>query len=96
MRTAVAQAAIYQPMLVSIPTARQRKDMISEAILLHMPEPDFRLAVSNARRVAAHPARTARRISAICNRHGLPWEFTDSEGFRRTGHEAEASRFAQP
>jgi hypothetical protein len=85
LRTAVAQAAIYQPTLVSIPTARQRKEMVAEATLLHVPEPDFRLGVSDVRHIVAHPVRTAKRISAICKRHGLPWEFTVDEGFRWVG-----------
>ena len=90
LRTAVAQAAIYQPTLVSIPTARQRKEMIAEATLLHMPEPDFRLAASEVRGIVAHPVRTAKRISAICRRHGLPWEFTVDEGFRWVGDPTQA------
>ena len=82
LRAAVAQASIYQPILVSIPTARQKEELVCEAVLLHMPEPDFRLSVSEACRGAANQARTAKRISTICKRRGLSWEFTVEQGFR--------------
>jgi len=85
LRGAVAQAAIYQPILVRIPTEREREEMVGEAVLLHMPESEFRLCVSRVSGTVAHPARTAKRISAICRRLRLPWEFTVNEGFRRLG-----------
>jgi hypothetical protein len=96
MRIAWAQAAKYQAIVVSAPTARQREEMTSEAMLLHMPEPDFRVAVSNVSSIVAHPDRTAKRISAICRTRGVPWEFTVSRGFRwvgdHSGHAPEVSR----
>lgn len=85
LRSAVAQAAIFQPMLVGVPTVRQKQELISEAVLLHMPGPDFRLAVFQAIGRCAHPAHAAKRISAICKNAGLPWEFTLEEGFRPAG-----------
>ena len=87
MRAAMAQAANYQPIVVSVPTARQKEEMISEAMLLHMPEPDFRAAVSEVSSVVSYADRTAERISGICKAHGIPWEFTASGGFRWAGGE---------
>ena len=87
MKIAVAQAANYQAIVVSVPNQRQKREIISEAMLLHMPEPDFRLSVYEASQLVAHPERTAHRISSICKKRGIPWEFTVSEGFRWVGGE---------
>jgi hypothetical protein len=83
MTAAVSQAAHFQPILVAVPTEHEREEMTCEAILLHMPEPDFRLAVHEACQFVAHPDRAAKRVSAICDTRGIAWRFTAREGFRR-------------
>jgi hypothetical protein len=83
MTRAMSQAAHFQPIAIAVPTEREREELICEAALLHMPEADFRMAIHEASQFASNPAHTARRISAICNKRGLAWEFALDEGFRR-------------
>jgi HEPN domain-containing protein len=59
----------------------QQEEMAEEAKLLYMPEPDFRLAVLLTVHVYGLAADPSARITAICKRRGIPWEFTASEGF---------------
>jgi HEPN domain-containing protein len=63
----------------------QQEDMAEEAKLLYMPEPDFRLAVLLTVHVYGLAADPSARITAICKRRGIPWEFTASEGFGWVG-----------
>ncbi len=54
------------------------------ALLLNMPEPDFRLAVE----VAVHDRKeiVAERVTCICRGRGVPWVFT-GQGFEYVGDE---------
>jgi hypothetical protein len=83
MNVAVSQAAHFQPIVVAVPTEHEREELTSEALLLSMPEPDFRLAVHEACQFVAHPDRAAKRIAAICDTRGIAWRFSAREGFRR-------------
>jgi hypothetical protein len=64
---------------------------IFEALLLAMPEPDFRLAVGQ--QAGLIRARgLADRLTEICRRRGAPWRFDPFKGFQWTGdREIEAS-----
>ena len=55
------------------------------ALLLGMPEPDFRLAVEIALRNLDYLAETAERITTICRNRGIPWRLDPNEGFEWIG-----------
>jgi hypothetical protein len=81
MSNAVARAVNESPRAVSVVSMNDHEEGIAGAMLLYMPDPDFRLAVSDA--VRQHPLTSdpAGRITSICKKRGISWEFTASEGF---------------
>lgn len=73
--------------------AYRKDEDIANALLLNMPEPDYRLAVKVAvqeRKLAANPVA---RINEICQRRGIPWELTAADGFAWVG-DAEVEELA--
>ena len=83
---AVKRAAGEQPAAVSVGAVRQGEEAVTEAALLHMPEPDFRVAVFKAFSKDKLNS-TVTRITSICRKRGIPWEFNRSDGFRWIGDE---------
>jgi hypothetical protein len=71
--------------VVSGASINRREENVAEAMLIHMPEPDFRLAVYEAYERGQLTADPITRITNICKKRGIPWEFTTSEGFRWVG-----------
>jgi len=69
---------------------------VCEAVLLHMPEPDFRSAVFIAARGAAKTAQVAPRINHIRRMRGMPWVFSPDKGFCWVGDEEVESRAIRP
>jgi hypothetical protein len=57
------------------------------ALLLYMPEPDFRLAVELTLRRGNYLAVAADRITTICRNRGIPWQLHPTDGFQWTGDE---------
>jgi hypothetical protein len=92
MSNAVARAVNEQPTVVAFGDTQRAEERVANAVLLAMPEPDFRMAVLEVvrgHRLASDPVA---RITSICRKRGIPWEFTSSEGFRWIGDaEVEAS-----
>jgi len=85
MSNAVARAANEQPTVVALGDAQRAEERVATAMLLSMPEPDFRLAISEAvhhHKLATNPVA---RITSICRKRGIPWEFAAGEGFRWIG-----------
>ncbi len=92
MTNAVARAANEQPTVVAFGDTQRAEERVANALLLHMPEPDYRLAVFQAVSQQSLAASPVERITSICRKRGIPWEFTASEGFRWIGDaEVEAS-----
>jgi len=92
MSNAVARAINEQPTIIAFGDTQRAEERAANAVLLHMPEPDFRGAVSEAVRQQQLAASPVERITNICRRRGIPWEFTAREGFRWVGDaEVEAS-----
>jgi len=85
MSNAVARAVNERPTGVSVMGMNGHDEAIAEAVILYMPEPDFRLAVSEAARQHSLASDPAARITNICKKRGIPWEFTSNEGFGWTG-----------
>lgn len=95
MYEAVRRADSERSIVVSMSRIRQHDEDVIGAMLQHMPEPDFRLAVSDAVRAHRLAADPSERITGVCKRRGIPWDFTTSGGFRWVGDaqvEAEAMR----
>jgi hypothetical protein len=80
MSNALARAANEVPTILSPGEAQRAEEHAANAVLLHMPEPDFRVAVSDTVRQQRLAASPVDRITNICRRRGIPWEFTASEG----------------
>lgn len=72
---------------------RLAEDYAADAVLLRMPEPDFRLAIFDAFTRNQLSETPLERINRICKQRGIPWEFTSTEGFIWTG-DAEVERTA--
>lgn len=53
----------------------------ARALLLTMPEPDFRLAIETAPVSFLYRGRSAKRITEVCRSRGIPWVFGKREGF---------------
>ncbi len=90
---ALVQAANEQPTIVAYGDAQRADERGANALMLHMPEPDFRLAVHKAvqeRDLAVNPVD---RINTVCQRRGIPWEFTAADGFAWIG-DAEVEELA--
>ena len=93
---AVTVAVNEQSTVPSYGDAYRCDEAIANALLLHMPEPDFRLAVLQAttqQRLAASPAD---RITKICKARGIPWEFTATDGFVWIGDAEVEARAMKP
>jgi hypothetical protein len=84
LTNAVKRAADEQPAAASAGAVRRGEEAVTEAALLYMPEPDFRLAVFKAFSRDKLNS-TVTRITSICRKRGIPWEFNGSDGFRWVG-----------
>lgn len=82
---AVARAANEQPSVVAFGDTQRNEERVATTLLLSMPEPDFRLAIFEAIRQHVLASDPVSRITSICKKRGIPWEFTTSEGFRWIG-----------
>jgi len=87
LRQIVAGAHTDAEMAISFGERRDPREAASLALLLHSPEPDFRLAISEALRAANAMEAAAERITAICRNRGAPWAFDHPDGFEYVGDE---------
>jgi hypothetical protein len=95
LTNAVRRAADEQPAAVSTGAVRRGEEAVTEAALLYMPEPDFRVAVFQAF-TRSRLNTTVTRITDICRKRGIPWEFNGSDGFRWVGDELVESTVLRP
>lgn len=72
------------------------RDAGARALLLHMPEADFRLAVEDALRIGLRMEDSAPRITTVCRTRGAPWIFDASEGFQWVGDAVVERDLVQP
>lgn len=96
MSNAAARAANEQPTVIAFGDTQRAEERVASAMLLHMPEPDFRLAVSETVERGKLASSPVARITSICKKRGIPWEFTASEGFRWIGDEEVATSAIRP
>ncbi len=68
----------------------------ARALLLNMPEADFRLAVEDALRIALRMEDAAPRITTVCRTRGAPWVFDASDGFQWVGDAEVERELVQP
>lgn len=66
------------------------------AFLLVIPEPDFRLAVSDSLRAIGAMEAASDRITQICRARGAPWAFTHPDGFEYVGDEEVERELIRP
>ncbi|MGH2837322.1 MAG: hypothetical protein ACRDJY_03100, partial [Thermoleophilaceae bacterium] len=57
------------------------------ALLVAMPEADFRVAVEDGLRIALRMDEAAPRITQVLRARGIPWVFTEENGFEWVGDE---------
>ena|GEM_PF-1702230 len=91
----VKRAADEQPAAPSVGAVRRSEEAVIEAVLLYMPEPDFRVAVFKAFSKDKLNS-TITRITSICRKRGIPWEFNLSDGFGWIGDEQVAASAVHP
>jgi hypothetical protein len=85
MYEAGARATEEQPTVAAVGDTQRAEERVANAMLLHMPEPDFRSAVFEASKHHKLASDPVSRVTSICKKRGIPWEFTATEGFRWTG-----------
>jgi hypothetical protein len=56
-------------------------------LLMHAPEPDFRLAIQAALEATKKVGAASDRITQICRSRGIPWAFSHLHGFEYVGDE---------
>ncbi len=74
----------------------EAKFVRAHALLLHMPEPDFRLAISAALRAVNRMEDAAARITEICKNRGAPWAFSSPIGFEYVGDQHVEAELIRP
>lgn len=87
LRQAASQAAAEADIGFELMSRREPDAAAARALLLRMPEPDFRLAVTDALRYANRMEDAAERITQVCRNRGAPWAFSPTDGFEYTGEE---------
>jgi hypothetical protein len=87
LEQAVAEAQVNAefPAGLTIPSRSAGQEAGQLALLLSMPEPDFRLAVEIALRKLDQLANVAERITTICRNRGIPWRLHPHDGFEWVG-----------
>lgn len=85
LTNAIARAANEESTIMSFADGQRAEGQVASAFLLHMPEPDFRSAVFEAVHQGQPTSDPVARITSICKKRGIPWDFTASEGFRWIG-----------
>lgn len=96
LRQVVAGAHTDAEMAIGFGERRDPREAASLALLLHSPEPDFRLAISEALRAASAMGAAAERITAICRNRGAPWAFDHPDGFEYVGDEEIERELVRP
>jgi hypothetical protein len=91
---ALSRVANEQPQVILVPAEQRHvENLAANALLLQMPEPDFRVAVFEGFSQNPRAITPVERINRICKQRGVPWVFTSTEGFTWTG-DAEVERTA--
>jgi hypothetical protein len=87
MYNAGARAASEQPTITAMGDRQRGEERVATAVLLSMPEPDFRLAIFLAILRLLQPGSALTRIASVCTARGIPWKLTLDKGFVWTGDE---------
>lgn len=88
---AAGQAAAEAEFPMDFRSRTDPKQAGAHALLLNMPEADFRLAIEDALRIGLRMEDAAPRITTVCRTRGAPWIFDAEEGFQWVG-DAEVER----
>ena len=82
-----AQVSAEFPATLTMPSRTAGQEAGQLALLLSMPEPDFRLAVETSLISLDSLDAVADRITTICRNRGIPWRLAPKTGFEWTGDE---------
>lgn len=96
LRREVDQAAAVAIYPVDFRRQRDPDAAAARALLLGMPEDDFRLAVEEALRAVMRMGLAAARITSICRDRGSPWRFDGTSGFQWVGDAIVARDLVEP
>jgi len=75
---------------------RDPDEATARALLLNMPEADFRVAIERGLRVVFRMGQAADRIASICRTRGVPWRFDQASGFQWIGDAVVARDLVEP
>lgn len=89
LEQAVSEAQVNAefPTTLTMPSRTAGQEAGQLALLLSMPEPDFRLAVETSLISLDSMDAVADRITTICHNRGIPWRLDPETGFEWTGDE---------
>lgn len=87
LQQAVSQAQANAEFPASFGNRVDPEVAITQALLLRMPEPDFRVAITATLTHEFHGEAAGERLSAIARNRGAPWKFVHPGGFEYVGDE---------
>lgn len=93
---AVSQAEANAEFSLDFKRGAEPKQAGAHALLMAMPEPDFRLAVDNTARAALATDKLAPRITQVCRARGAPWSYVADAGFQWVGDEVVERELLRP
>jgi hypothetical protein len=87
LEQAIGEAQINAefPETLTMPSPNAGQEAAQLALLLWMPEPDFRLAIEASLRALDYLDAVADRVTTICRNRGIPWRLDRAAGFEWTG-----------
>ena len=92
LERAISEARTDSEFSLEIPRRVSPDLAAARAMLLHMPEPDFRVAIDA---IAVGRLDVGDRVSSICRNRGAPWVFS-SAGFEYVGDETVEREVIRP
>lgn len=94
---AEATSTASSQFLTLTPSADRRvENVVSRELLLHIPEPDFRVAAWKTARGTLKAGALADRLNEVCRNRAIPWEFDSEEGFRWIGDQVVETHAVRP
>jgi hypothetical protein len=98
LEQAVSEAQVNTefPLGLAMPSRTAGQEAGQLALLLNMPEPDFRLAIETTLRNLDAMNDAGEPVTAICRNRGIPWQFDPQNGFEWTGDQTITEKVMSP
>lgn len=96
LRRAAGEAAADAEFPADFTRRIDPNEAAARALLTHMPEADYRLAIEDALRITHRMEQAADRITSICRSRGAPWIFASTNGFEWVGDATVARDLVEP